>query len=317
MIQTSQEQMSQMVREVLDSYDKHPVISNIDSTNRINRDVILHIMEVMRRIVFPGYFEMRNLKSSSIEYHVGELLEDVQYQLTKQVVRALKHDPKYHVKEEEQIYAQASCIVNRFLKRIPAIRELLATDVQAAYDGDPAAFNTDEIIFSYPGLYAITINRIAHELHRMGVPLIPRMMTEQAHSMTGIDIHPGASIGRYFFIDHGTGVVVGETTVIGDNVKIYQGVTLGALSTRGGQSLRGAKRHPTLENSVTVYSGASILGGMTVIGEGAVIGSNAFVTSSVPAHTRVSIKNPQLQFKGGIRTAELGQEGFFGRKEQD
>lgn len=317
MRETSQEQMSQLVREILDSYEKHPAIRNVDSTNRINRDVILHIMEQMRKIVFPGYFEMRNLKSSSIEYHVGELLEDVQYQLTKQVIRALQHDPKYHVAEEAEMYAQAGCIVNRFLKRIPAIRELLATDVQAAYDGDPAAFNTDEIIFSYPGLYAITMNRIAHELHVMGVPLIPRMMTEHAHSLTGIDIHPGAKIGRYFFIDHGTGVVVGETTEIGDNVKIYQGVTLGALSTRGGQSLRGAKRHPTLENSVTVYSGASILGGMTVIGEGAVIGSNAFVTSSVPAHTRVSIKNPQLQFKGGIRTAELGQEGFFGRKEQD
>lgn len=317
MRQTSQEQMSQMVGEILESYEKHPSIRNVDSTNRINRDVILHIMEQMRKIVFPGYFEMRNLKSSSIEYHVGELLEDVQYQLTKQVIRALQHDPKYHVAGEEERYAQANCIVTRFLRRIPAIRELLATDVQAAYDGDPAAFNTDEIIFSYPGLYAITINRIAHELHRMGVPLIPRMMTEHAHSLTGIDIHPGAKIGRYFFIDHGTGVVVGETTEIGDNVKIYQGVTLGALSTRGGQSLRGAKRHPTLENSVTVYSGASILGGLTVIGEGAVIGSNAFVTSSVPAHTRVSIKNPQLQFKGGIRTAELGQEGFFGRKEQD
>ena len=155
------------------------------------------------------------------------------------------------------------------------------------------------------------MNRIAHELHQLGVPLIPRIMTEHAHSLTGIDIHPGATIGSYFFIDHGTGVVIGETTRIGSGAKIYQGVTLGALSTRGGQSLRGAKRHPTLEDNVTVYSGASILGGETVIGEGAVIGSNAFITSSVPGGTRVSIKNPELQFKDRIRMTELGQEGFW------
>lgn len=317
MRQSSQEKMNQMVRSLLDSYEAYPAISNVDSTNRINRDVILDIMEMLRQIVFPGYFEMRNLKSSSIEYYVGEMLEKIQYHLTKQVMKALQHDSRYMTRDREEIHAQSDCVVAQFLRKLPTIRELLATDVQAAYDGDPAAFNTDEIIFSYPGLYAIMVNRIAHQLHVLRVPLIPRMMTEQAHSITGIDIHPGASIGRYFFIDHGTGVVVGETTVIGDNVKIYQGVTLGALSTRGGQSLRGVKRHPTLENSVTVYSGASILGGQTVIGEGAVIGSNAFVTSSVPAHTRVSIKNPELQFKGGIRIAELGQEGFFGRKEQD
>ena len=158
---------------------------------------------------------------------------------------------------------------------------------------------------------------MAHELHLLKVPLIPRMMTEYAHSLTGIDIHPGATIGKYFFIDHGTGVVIGETTRIGDKVKLYQGVTLGALSTRGGQSLRGAKRHPTLEDSVTVYSGASILGGDTVIGTGAVIGSNAFITSSVPPHTRVSIKNPELQFKDRSRKGELGQEGFFNRREVD
>lgn len=317
MSQTSQKKMDQLVRGLMESYESCPQICNIDSTNRINREVILEIMEMLRLLIFPGYFEMRNLKSSSLEYHVGEVMENVQHHLTKQVIRALQHDPGYTAKNWEEMTIQSECIVTRFLESLPAIREVLATDVQAAYDGDPAAFNTDEIIFSYPGLYAIMVNRIAHQLHVLGVPLIPRMMTEQAHSITGIDIHPGASIGRYFFIDHGTGVVVGETTVIGDNVKVYQGVTLGALSTRGGQSLKGEKRHPTLENNVTVYSGASILGGKTVIGEGAVIGSNAFVTSSVPAHTRVSIKNPELQFKGGIRIAELGQEGFFGRKEQD
>ena len=165
------------------------------------------------------------------------------------------------------------------------------------FDGDPAAGDTDEIIFSYPGLFAISVYRIAHELHKAQVPLIPRIMAEYAHGLTGIDIHPGATIGDYFFIDHGTGVVIGETTTIGQHVKLYQGVTLGAVSTRGGQSLRGAKRHPTLEDDVTVYSGASILGGETVIGTGATINGNVFITQSVPPHTRVSMKNPELQYR--------------------
>jgi serine O-acetyltransferase len=169
--------------------------------------------------------------------------------------------------------------------------------VEAAYTGDPAAFNKDEIVLSYPGVHAIMVHRLAHELYVLGVPLIPRMMSEAAHSRTGIDIHPGASLGTHFFIDHGTGIVIGETTVIGDHVKIYQGVTLGAISTRGGQSLTGTKRHPTIEDNVTIYSGASILGGDTVIGRGVVIGSNAFITKSVPARTRVSVKNPELQLK--------------------
>lgn len=318
MSKSAQQKIDKMVDGLLASYEEHPIISNIDSDDQINRDLILEILEHLRILVYPGYFEMRKLRSSSVRYHVGEILENVRYNLTKQVVKALYHDPKYTLEDRAETEAQAECIVNGFLYRLPKIRRILATDVQAAYDGDPAAFNTDEVIFSYPGVYAVSVNRIAHELYRAGVPLIPRMMTEHAHSLTGIDIHPGATIGEYFFIDHGTGVVVGETTVIGKNVKLYQGVTLGALSTRGGQSLRGVRRHPTICDNVTVYSGASILGGETVIGEGAVIGSNAFVTSSVPAHTRVSIKNPELQFKDrSKKAAELGQEGFFNRKEQD
>ena len=319
MDRTSQGNINEMVNDLLKSYEKHPVISNIDSTYRLNRDMIIEILEMLRWMIYPGYFEMKNLKSSSVEYHVGEILENIKYNLTKQVQKAMQQNLKYQTENREEAYAQAECIVSRFLFKLPAIREILATDVQAAYDGDPAAFNTDEVIFSYPGVYAVSVNRIAHELHLMGVPLIPRMMTEYAHGLTGIDIHPGATIGEYFFIDHGTGVVIGETTEIGNHVKLYQGVTLGALSTRGGQSLRGVKRHPTICDNVTVYSGASILGGETVIEEGAVICSNAFVTSSVPANTRVSIKNPELQFKGKGRltTAELGQEGFFNRKEKD
>lgn len=174
---------------------------------------------------------------------------------------------------------------------------MVQTDLQAAYDGDPAATGMAELIFSYPGLFAITVYRLAHVLYTLKVPMIPRIMTEHAHSVTGIDIHPGATIGKYFFIDHGTGIVVGETTVIGENVKIYQGVTLGGLSTRGGQSLRGQRRHPTIEDDVTIYANASILGGQTVIGHGCVIGASAFITQSIPPCTRVSMKNQELEMK--------------------
>ena len=174
---------------------------------------------------------------------------------------------------------------------------MIQTDVEAFYDGDPAAYSVDEIVFCYPGLYAITVYRLAHILYTLNVPMLPRIMTEHAHCITGIDINPGATIGKYFFIDHGTGIVVGETTVIGDHVKVYQGVTLGALTTRGGQSLRGKKRHPTIEDNVTIYAGASILGGGTVIGRDSVIGSNVFITHSIPACTTVSVKSQELQFK--------------------
>lgn len=330
--------MGNLVNSLLDSYEKHEIIRSIDSGSWLNRQQIIDILGMIRQALFPGYFENKRLKSSTIRYHVGELLENIEYELTKQVEKALNYTQTCREKEEicamEGLPGQCPCekggpcatrreqadeTVQKFMRRLPYLRDMLAKDVQAAYDGDPAASNTDEIIFCYPGVFAISVNRIAHELHVLGVPMIPRIMTEYAHNLTGIDIHPGAVLGEYFFIDHGTGVVVGETTEIGNNVKIYQGVTLGALSTRGGQSLRGSKRHPTLKDNVTVYSGASILGGETVIGEGAVIGSNAFITSSVPDHTKVSIKNPELQFKvrGGVKTQELGQEGFFNRQEKD
>ena len=224
------------------------------------------------------------------------VLEDVIFKLIKQISIVLRYDEKYVMFGDEEITDNAERITFEFLNKLPKIRELIETDVQAAYDGDPAAYNKDEIIYSYPGLYAILVNRLAHELFLLGVPLIPRVMTEHAHSKTGIDIHPGATIGKYFFIDHGTGIVIGETTEIGDNVKIYQGVTLGALSTRGGQSLRNKKRHPSIEDNVTIYSGASILGGETVVGKDAVIGGNAFITRSIPAGAKVSIKNQELRY---------------------
>ena len=218
------------------------------------------------------------------------------FKLINQIRIVLRYDEKYENADESVITEKAEEITFEFLGKLPKIREYVETDVQAAFDGDPAAYNKDEIIYSYPGLYAIIVNRLAHELFLLGVPLIPRIMTEHAHSKTGIDIHPGASIGRYFFIDHGTGIVIGETTTIGDNVKVYQGVTLGALSTRGGQSLKNKKRHPTIEDNVTIYSGASILGGQTVVGRNAVIGGNAFITSSVPEGAKVSIGNQELRY---------------------
>ena len=224
------------------------------------------------------------------------ILEDVIFKLIRQISIVLHYDSEFADADELTLAKRAEDITFEFLGKLPMIREYIEMDVEASFEGDPAAYNKDEIIYSYPGLFAILVNRIAHELFLLRVPLIPRIMTEYAHSRTGIDIHPGASIGKYFFIDHGTGIVIGETTEIGDNVKIYQGVTLGALSTRGGQSLRSKKRHPTIEDNVTIYSGASILGGNTVIGRNAVIGGNAFITKSVPAGAKVSIVNQELRF---------------------
>ena len=286
-----------LVSALVTSYQAEPRTRHIDAGYLPNRDAIIEIIKQLRELLFPGYFGKQNLSSKTLEYHVGELLASIRDKLFEQVRNAIRHQATRRGTECPSCDETADVIVREFLGTVPQLRSLLATDVQAAFDGDPAAADTDEIIFSYPGLFAITIFRIAHELHRLEVPLIPRIMTEYAHGITGIDIHPGATIDEFFFIDHGTGVVIGETTIIGKRVKIYQGVTLGALSTRGGQSLRGAKRHPTLEDDVTVYSGASILGGETFIGTGAVINGNVFVTQSVPAHTRVSTKNPELQYR--------------------
>jgi serine O-acetyltransferase len=214
------------------------------------------------------------------------------YNLSKQISLVLQANMEESAAEE-----QAQRLSLEFLGRIPQVRAVVQTDVEAAYDGDPAATSMDEIIFCYPGLFAITVYRLAHRLHALDVPTIPRIMTEYAHSVTGIDIHPGATIGAYFFIDHGTGIVIGETATIADHVKIYQGVTLGGLSTRGGQSLKDKKRHPTIEDDVTIYANASILGGETVIGKGSVIGASAFITSSIAPGTTVTIKNQEHQFR--------------------
>lgn len=300
--------IDKLVSEIEASYEKYDVTGRFDDDNMINKDIIISVLNQLRKILFPGFFDNTTARKEYIKYLIGEQIEFVEYHLKKQIAKALGSDGVCYKCPKSAVADKAEKIVYDFIDKIPMIREYLYTDVLAAYDGDPAAYSTDEIIFSYPGLMAITIYRIAHELYLLNVPMIPRIMTEYAHSVTGIDIHPGANIGKYFFIDHGTGIVIGETTTIGNNVKIYQGVTLGALSTRKGQQLKGLKRHPTIGDNVTIYSGTSILGGDTVIGNGVTIGGNAFIVSSVAEGVKVSVKNPELQFSGGITEDLLPEE---------
>ena len=284
-------EIQELTKEILKNYERKSIINPEELFEQPDREAVNDILDKLVKMVFPAFYREKGYRFYNVESRLTVLIEDVYYNLNKQIPIVLRQMEENRSLSEEQIAEKSESIVKEFLSRIPKVRDLVETDVQASFDGDPAAFNTNEIILCYPGLRAITISRIAHELFLLGVPLIPRMWTEYAHSRTGIDIHPGATIGKYFCIDHGTGIVVGETTIIGDYVKVYQGVTIGALSTRGGQSLRGTKRHPTIEDRVTIYAGASTLGGETVIGHDAVIGSNAFITSSVGANERVSMQN--------------------------
>ena len=251
-----------------------------------NRSVIIDIVRDLKSIIFPGYFSTDTSATVFPEYYVG-------HRLKNQIEIALL----YHGEEPEEAAARADRTTCGFFEQLPEIQRLLLTDVQAGFDGDPAAKSKEEIIFSYPGLFAIYVYRLAHVLYKEEIPFIPRVMSEYAHGRTGIDINPGATIGEYFFIDHGTGVVVGETTEIGNNVKLYQGVTLGALSTRMGQQLANVKRHPTIRDNVTIYSNSTVLGGETVVGENTIIGGNTFITESIPANTKVSAKSPELVIK--------------------
>ena len=288
-----EKQIEGVVDLILEDYRSDREIDHLDITRHPDRDVVVELIQKLRRIIFPGYFRDKNYHIYNAKHNLSMLIEDVMFNLSNQIALVLRGGGMDQVEATQK--AQELSLA--FFQQIPTIRAYVDTDLQASYDGDPAATGMDEIIFSYPGLFAIVVYRMAHVLYTLGVPMLPRMMTEHAHSLTGIDIHPGATVGKYFFIDHGTGIVIGETTVIGENVKVYQGVTLGALSTRGGQSLRGKRRHPTIEDNVTIYAGASILGGDTVIGEGCVIGSNVFITSSIAPSTTVTIKNQELQFK--------------------
>lgn len=273
-----------IAKEMAKSYEKSDI--TMLSCNQLpDKGEIISILEDTKVLFFPAYFGKADCKSP-VEFS-EQLLSSIYYRLKKQIELALFFNSKDDVKSKAEEIAQA------FIEGLPRVHQLLIKDVHATFEGDPAANSLEEIIFSYPGFYAIMVYRIAHLLYLSRVPFIPRIMSEYAHGKTGVDINPGAEIGEYFFIDHGTGIVIGETTIIGNNVKIYQGVTLGALSPRKGQSLSGVKRHPTVCDGATIYSGASILGGETVIGKNAVIGGNSFITESVSDGAKVSVKKPE------------------------
>jgi serine O-acetyltransferase len=313
-----------IVESLVQSVRAHPGLQHLNRVYLPNRQQIIAAIELLQQLVYPGFFGKQGLTNENLPYRVGEIvleLKDLLYEQVRCCLRYRDHlaepdgdeparsgdglgksshtdgSPARIDEECPDCDKEAGDIVAKFFARIPAVRDLLATDVQAAFDGDPAAQSVEETIYSYPGLMAISVQRLAHELYGMQVPLLPRIMTEYAHGMTGIDIHPGAALGRSFFIDHGTGVVIGETTSIGNNVKVYQGVTLGALAPAYGQALRGHKRHPTIEDDVTIYAGATILGGDTVIGRGSVIGGNVFITQSVPPHNTVIAEPPKLKYR--------------------
>lgn len=287
-----------IISDIVADYDHGRSIDKQDIFSTPDRTAVRDIIEKLNRIVYAGYHFNRTLRIYNLSTTIAALTEDVAYNLNKQIALALRFDKELADRSDEELRLIAEAYTVRFMKAIPDIRALLDKDIEALYNGDPAAESKDAVIIAYPGLFAISVQRYAHVLYELGVPILPRVMTEHAHSRTGIDINPGAVIGEYFFIDHGTGVVVGETTEIGNHVKIYQGVTLGALSTREERGLVGKKRHPTIEDHVTIYSGASILGGNTVIGKGSVIGGNVFLTRSVPAGSRVYAADQELKYDG-------------------
>ena len=292
-----EEEIDRIVNTIIADFDGE---KNIDAKNIFNKPdkaEVIELVDNLIRVIYPGYFRDKSYKIYNPKNSFAVNIEDAFYHLNKQVTLALDFCTKRGTMTEEDREIESYRICKIFFEKIPTIREYIETDLKAAYDGDPAAGCFDEIILAYPGLRAISVYRIAHELYKLMVPVLPRLMTEYAHSETGIDIHPGAKIGKFFFIDHGTGIVIGETSIIGQNVKIYQGVTIGALSTRGGQKLSGKKRHPTICDNVTIYANASILGGDTVIGENTVIGGNAFITTAIDANTRVSMKNLEMEYK--------------------
>jgi serine O-acetyltransferase len=294
------EEIPSIVEELVSSCSREDCFDHVGPEPIPSHESIVNIVEAARQILYPGYFFRTRVDAVNLSYYFGQQATAFFEALSEQITLAMRHECLRHdlpcVQCEER--GQEESI--QFMRELPRIRIVLASDVRAAYEGDPAAKSYDEIIFSYPGLFAITVYRMAHQLFKQGVSLIPRIMTEYAHSLTGIDIHPGATVGESFFIDHGTGVVVGETTEIGNHVRIYQGVTLGALSLPrdAGEKLRDKKRHPTIEDDVIIYSGATILGGGTVIGARSIIGGNVWVTESVPPDTKVFLKRPELIYRG-------------------
>ena len=302
-------------------YATSPQLVNDDPAFLPDREAILAVLERLRRLLFPGCFPRREpgrIPSLPTRARIEADLDWIHTQLGRQIGLALCHRGRAGLSEEAREARCDDCeaqsdtglaLAAQFLDELPAVRELLATDAEAAYHGDPAARSYAEIILAYPGFFAITVYRLAHVLQRLDVPLIPRILSEHAHAQTGVDIHPGAQIGPHFFIDHGTGVVIGETSVIGAHVKIYQGVTLGALSTRGGQDLRGVRRHPRIEDRVTIYGNATILGGDTVIGHDVTVGGNVFITSSIASQTKVTLRDPNISLRGNGAKRDSGTQG--------
>lgn len=288
-----EQEMKEIVDEIIADYGNNRDIDNMNVFELPDQEIVEEIIHELLMIIFPGYYRERLYRTRSQYNKLNVLIEDVMYDLRKQIEVALIYDEEYADTKKivRKRAAQKICI--EYFRKIPKMREYLNTDIQAAFDGDPAACSKDEIVLAYPGFLATAIYRMAHELYLLNVPLLPRMMSEFAHRITGVDIHPGATIGKYFFIDHATGIVIGSTSIIGDRVKIYQGVTVGALSTKAGHSAHGTKRHPTIEDDVTLYSGASILGGNTVIGRNSIIGGNSFITKSVPPYSTVVIETQQ------------------------
>ena len=296
--------IEQAVRGLTDNYQKDELFTSQCNQQLPDRFVVIDIIKELRKVIFPGYFGTDTDAKLFPEHYFGYILNHLYDKLKDQVETAFRYQNPEEDREEIRKHSENVC--DHFFEQLPHVQELLLKDVQAGFDGDPAAKSKEEIIACYPGLFAIYVYRLAHLLYLEKVPLIPRIMTEYAHGGTGIDINPGATIGEYFFIDHGTGVVIGETTEIGDNVKLYQGVTLGALSTRKGQLLANVKRHPTIHDNVTIYSNSTVLGGETVIGEATIIGGNTFLTETIPAYCKVNTKNPELV----IKNPEIPQENW-------
>jgi serine O-acetyltransferase len=294
--------LPKLVDEMLANYEKFGGMDHLTGRDLPSKKVVIDVLEDLFTILFPGYLGNEEITKGNIKYYLGTKLTSVYARLTGEVEKSLKYIcRKVATCPQDVCQKRAHFVVKGLLEKLPEIRSMLAGDVHAAYAGDPAAISTDEVILSYPCVLAITTYRIAHVLYLDGIPLIPRIMSEHIHSVTGIDIHPGATIGKNFFIDHGTGVVIGETTEIGDNVKLYQGVTLGALSflkDEEGNIIKGRKRHPTIGNNVVIYSGATILGPCAIIGDDVVIGGNAWVTTPVASGTKIIVAPEQNHKKG-------------------
>ncbi len=293
--------LPELVIKIMQNYETLGGMDHLEGRDLPSKKIVTEILEDLLAVFFPGYLGKTEVNKANIEYFLGSTLASIQTRLTEETEKSLKYICR-KIKEcpHDICRRRAQVVVRELLEKIPELRATVSGDIVAAYEGDPAAISTEEVIISYPCVLAITTHRIAHELYLRGIPLIPRIMSEHVHSLTGIDIHPGAKIGKNFFIDHGTGVVIGETTEIGDNVKLYQGVTLGALSfpkDEKGALIRGTKRHPTVGNNVVIYSGATLLGPNAIIGDNAVIGGNVWITNPVAPGTKISIAPPELKYR--------------------